>query len=108
GRHAAGPAGSAQGHASKYASQSWLWPALQRAQGRRRPDHLRARLQDGTRRHCVKAQGLDVSLRSLARLAQNEELGCTGGEARSRGGMGQKEIAMTGKNRVMPQCRSEP
>jgi len=37
----------------------------------------------------------------LARLAQNEELGCAGREARSRRRMGQKEMAMTGKNRIM-------
>jgi bifunctional non-homologous end joining protein LigD len=41
-------------------------------------------LQDWTRRHCVKAQGLCLPFRSLARLAQNEELGCTGREARGR------------------------
>ena len=40
-------------------------------------------VQAGTRRHCVKAQGLDVSLRPLAGLAQNEEFRCAGCEARS-------------------------
>src|SRR5262249_61657621 len=54
---------------------------VQRAYGGRRPDRLRPRLQDGTRRHRVEADGLDVSLRPIAGLAQNEELGCTGGEA---------------------------
>jgi hypothetical protein len=36
----------------------------------------------------------------LPRLA-HEELGCTGREARSRRRMGQKEMAITGKNRIM-------
>jgi hypothetical protein len=34
---------------------------------------LAARLQDGPRRHCVKTEGLDLSLRPLSRLAQDEE-----------------------------------
>jgi hypothetical protein len=38
---------------------------------------------------------------SGAGLAQNEEGGCTGREAGRRGRMGQKEMAMTGKNRIM-------
>jgi hypothetical protein len=71
--------GSAQGHASKYAGQSWPWPALQRAHGRRRPDHLRPRLQDGTRRHCVEGQGLDLSFRPIDGLAQVQEPSGTGG-----------------------------
>src|SRR5215831_9625319 len=55
------------------------------------------------RRHRVEVQGFDVSLRPLAGLAQNGELGCTGCEARSRGRMGQKEMAIIpdGKNRIM-------
>src|SRR6516225_6378848 len=79
--------GSPQGHAAKYAGQSWPWPALQRAYRRRRPDRLRARLPSGPRRHRLEAQGLELSLRPLAGLAQNEELGCTGGEAGSGGGL---------------------
>src|SRR5262249_14915125 len=46
-RHAARSPGSAQGHASKYAGQSWPWPALQGAFGRRRPDRVRPRLKMG-------------------------------------------------------------
>src|SRR6516162_147955 len=71
--------GSAQGHASKYAGQSWPWPALQRAHGRRRPDHLRPRLQDGTRRHSVEGQGLDLSFRPIDGLAQVQEASGAGG-----------------------------
>jgi hypothetical protein len=37
--------------------QSWPWPALQRASGRRRPDCLRPCLQAWPGRHCVEAQG---------------------------------------------------
>ena len=58
------------------------------------PDRLRPRLQDGARRHRVEAQGLHVSLGALAGLAQNEELGCTGREA--RGGRGLDPAALGG------------
>jgi hypothetical protein len=46
---------------------------------------------------------LDLPLRPLARLAQNEELERTGREARSGGRMGQNETdtTATGKNRIM-------
>jgi hypothetical protein len=47
---------------------------VQRAYRRGRPDRLRPRLQDGTRRHRVEAQDLDVPLRPFARLAQVQEL----------------------------------
>jgi hypothetical protein len=36
----------------------------------------------------VKAEGLGLSQRPLARLDQNEEPGCTGGEAGGGGGLG--------------------
>jgi FAD linked oxidases, C-terminal domain len=49
-------------------------------------------VQDGTRRHRVEAQGLALSLGALARLAQNEELGCTGREAGSGGGLGKRAV----------------
>jgi hypothetical protein len=62
-------------------------------------------LQDGTRRHRVEAQGLDVSLRLLAGLAQNEEPDSTSGEARRGRRMRQKETAMNGKNRIMMHLR---
>jgi hypothetical protein len=42
---------------------------VQRTYRGRRPDRLRPRLQDGTRRHRVEAEGLDVSLGALAGLA---------------------------------------
>jgi hypothetical protein len=42
----------------------------------------------------LRTQGLRLPLRPLARLAQNEELGCTGGEARRGGRMGQEQTAM--------------
>ena len=47
-----------------------------------------------------KRKDIDVSLGALARLAQNE-LGCTRRETGGRGRMGQKEMAMTSKNRIM-------
>src|SRR5262249_5189308 len=65
----------AQGHAAKHAGQSWPWAALQRAYRRRRPDRLRARLPARPRRHRLQAQGLKLSLRPLARLAEDEEPG---------------------------------
>ena len=83
---AARSAGGAQGHAAKYAGQSWPWVALQRTFGRRRPDRLCPCVQDGARRHRVEAKGLFVSFGPLARLAQDEERRCTGCEAlRGRG-----------------------
>src|SRR5262249_21340133 len=96
-RHAARCLGSAQGYASKYAGQSWPWPALQRAYRGRRPDDLRPCVQDGTRRHRVEAQGLALPLGALAGLAQDEEPGCASGDTGGRGRMGQQEMAMTGK-----------
>jgi hypothetical protein len=42
----------------------------------------------GPGRHCVKAQGLALSLGALASLAQDEEPGGSGGEAGSGGGLG--------------------
>src|SRR5215510_16447959 len=75
---------------------------VQRAYRGRRPDHFRSRMQARSRRHCVEAEGLGLSLGALAGLAQNEELRCSGGEARSRGGLGQNETAiMAGNNRIM-------
>src|SRR5262249_34922119 len=67
---------------------------VQRTHRGRRPDRLRPRLQDGTRRHRLEAQGLHLPLRPLARLAQNEEPGGAGGEARGGGGMGQGAVAV--------------
>ena len=46
-------------------------------------------MQDGTRRHRVEAQGLGLPFRPLARLAQDEELGCTCREAGRGGRLGQ-------------------
>src|SRR5262249_42361943 len=78
----------------KYAGQSWSWPALQRAYRRRRPDRLRPRLQAWPRRHRVEAQGLRLPLRPLASLAEDEEPGCTGREARR--GRGLESAALVG------------
>src|SRR3954466_5366976 len=47
------------------------------------------RLQVRPRRHRLEAQGLSISYRPLARLAQDEERRRTGSEARSRGRLGQ-------------------
>src|SRR5262245_12098728 len=46
-------------------------------------------MQAWPRRYRLEAQGLCLPFRPLARLAQNEELRCTGGEARGRRGLGQ-------------------
>jgi hypothetical protein len=46
-------------------------------------------LQDGARRHRVEAAGLALSLRPLARLAQVQEPGGSGSEARGGRGLGQ-------------------
>src|SRR6516165_1382187 len=89
--------GSAQGHASKYAGQSWPWPALQRAHGRRRPDRLRPRLQAWPRRHRLEAQGFGLPFGALPRLAQDEESGLLGGEAGSGGGLGSGTLAIAGR-----------
>jgi ATP dependent DNA ligase domain len=43
----------------------------------------------------VSKQGLGLPLGALPRLAQDEELGCTGREARNRGRMGQTEMTAT-------------
>src|SRR6516225_10572601 len=80
--------GSAQGHASKYAGQSWPWPALQRAFGGRRPDRFRPCLQNGARRHRVEAQGLALSQRAVAELAQDEKSSVRGGHAGGGRGLG--------------------
>ena len=49
-----------------------------------------------------KRKGFHLSLRPLARLAQNEESGRGGREARSGGRIAQNETAiMTGNNRIM-------
>jgi hypothetical protein len=55
-----------------------------------------------TFRHACKL-GLEGIVRPLARLAQNEESERSGSHTRGRGGLGQKEMAMTeaGKNRIM-------
>jgi hypothetical protein len=51
-------------------------------------------------RHRVEAEGIDLSLRPLARLAQVQEPGVRGGEARGGGRLGQDEMALTGENRI--------
>jgi len=66
---------------------------------RRRPDRLRPCLQARPRRHCLEAQGLRLPFRPLARLAQNEKLGCTSREARRGRGLGQRPVAMK-KHRI--------
>jgi hypothetical protein len=57
------------------------WHPVQRAYRGRRPDRLRPCLQAWPRRHRLEAEGLCLPFRPLARLAQNEELGCAGREA---------------------------
>jgi hypothetical protein len=48
-----------------------------------------------------KRKTLDLPLRPLAGLAQVEEPGVRGGAARGGGGLGKREMAPTGKNRIM-------
>jgi hypothetical protein len=48
---------------------------------------------------CLGAKGLSLPFRSLARLAQNEKLGCTGRKAGRRGGLGKRAAAMK-KHRI--------
>src|SRR5215831_6569393 len=50
---------------------------------------MKVRLQAWPRRYRVEAEGLGLSFWPLARLAQNEERGCTGREARSGRRLGQ-------------------
>src|SRR5215813_9224067 len=47
------------------------------------------------RRHRLQAQGLKLSLRPLARLAEDEKPSGSGGEARRRRRLGQKRAEMT-------------
>ena len=60
-----------------------------------RPDRLRPCLQAWSRRHCLEAEGLCLPFGALPRLAQNEERKCPGREARNRGRLGQREMAIT-------------
>src|SRR5262249_15116257 len=80
-----------------------LWPRPARASGsmnisKATARRLRPCLQDGPRRHRLEAEGLGLPFRPLARLAQNEELGCAGGEA--RGGRGLEQMTRTHRSRV--------
>jgi len=47
----------------------------------------------------LEAEGFGLPFRTLARLAQNEELGCTGRETGRGGRMGQKETAINYRTR---------
>src|SRR5207245_2814822 len=49
-------------------------------------DRLRPCLQAWPERHRFEAKGFNLPLRALPRLAQNEELGCTGGEKPKKNG----------------------
>jgi hypothetical protein len=55
------------------------------------------------RRHRVEAEGFRLPFGALAGLAQDEESERSGSDAGGRGGLEQKEMAMTeaGKNRIM-------
>jgi len=77
-----------QGHARLAVEARRSWPAPQRAHRGRRSYRVRPRLQDGPRRHRVEAQGLDLSLRPIIRLAQDEEPGLCGGAPGGSGGLG--------------------
>jgi ATP-dependent DNA ligase len=58
------------------------------------PTGVRPCLQDGPRGYRIEAEGLALSQRPLARLAQIKESSVRGGEARGRGGLGQTEMAI--------------
>jgi hypothetical protein len=77
---------------------------VQRTHGRRWPDRLRPCLQAWPRRYRVEAQGFRLPFRSVGRLAQNEELGCTGREAGGRGGLEQ----MTLKQEALGKTQRSP
>src|SRR5215813_10841282 len=55
------------------------------------------RVQARARRHRIEAPWLALLLRPLAALGQEQESGGTGGQARSRGGLGKEAVAMSGK-----------
>jgi hypothetical protein len=59
---------------------------------------------DGRHRHRVQTARLALSFRPVARLAQNEESGRAGGEARGRGGVGQRHIAGGSPTCGPPRC----
>ena len=79
-----------QGHAGIAVEARCPRPAPQRAHRGRRPDRVRARLQDGPRRHRVEAQGLALPQRPLTRVAEEQEPGLRGGTARGGGRLGPK------------------
>src|SRR5262249_17434656 len=63
-------------------------PAAERALGAARRSRVPTRLQARMRGHRVEAARLALPQRPIARLAQGEEPGGTGGGARGRGGVG--------------------
>src|SRR5262249_53705340 len=80
------------------------WPRLGKARpGIRFNEHIEGEgptifahaLQDGTRRHRVEAARLALPLRKIHGLAQVQEPGGPGGEARGGGRLGQKRTEMT-------------
>jgi len=91
------------GHARIYRGQGPPGHPVQRACRGRWPDRLRSCLLARPRRHCVEAQGLRLSFRPLTRLAQDEEPGCTSGDTRSGGGLGE----MTRRKREIVGPRNE-
>ena len=77
-----------------------------RSASRRWPDRLCARLPSWPRRHRLQAQGLKLSLRPLPRLAQDEEPGGSGGEARRGRRLGQNRAEMTPQRDYVVAARS--
>jgi hypothetical protein len=55
----------------------------------------------GAGRHRVETKDVDVPFGALARLAQEQEPRVRRGAAGSGGGLGKREMAPTGKNRIM-------
>src|SRR4029450_10677097 len=53
------------------------------------------------RRHRLEEERFSLPFRPLAGLAQEQEPGVRGGAARGRGELGKREMAPTGKNRIM-------
>ena len=56
-----------------------------------------ARLQDGAGGDCLEAAGIALSIGPVAGLAQVQESGCSGGEARGGRGLGSVTIGLAGR-----------
>jgi hypothetical protein len=77
------------GHAGQHPAKEPSWRPPKRARGASGGRCcVPARLQDGAERYRLEALGIALPFRTLAGLAQVQEPGSTGGEARGGGGLG--------------------